>query len=572
MEDAKKQKTEHESLSVKTARLAVIGGVLLVAVALGIGLILHLQSLIQQYTGHAFDVATYAHLDIIEQTDTAVLGEDVMAVYRSLSPEERSKTGTPEYAAHYADVGEKQKSSLDYLSEKLKVYIESGEVDDVYVAMFDEETSALVYVVDPQDAYHFSLGEWETVEISEARKFLHWDGEGILYDLSRTETYGWMCTAGVPVRNEAGEVTAFVLSDVTLVNIYPDLIDYLIKITFGMIAAITLIIILISYYIKKEMVEPINAIAGAAEAYAKSGPGENHDHFSSLNIHTGDEIENLSHVMADMEKELAQREDSIRSITAERERERTELRMAHDIQESMLPHVFPPFPEKSEFDIHASMVPAKEVGGDFYDFFLVDRDHLCLVIADVSGKGVPAALYMMVSKVILQNSTMMQQQPDEILKATNEMLCTDNSIGMFVTVWIGILEISTGIITASNAGHEYPAVFRRETGRFELLKDKHNMVVGGMGNSVYDKYEIKLNPGDKIFVYTDGIPEATRKDRTMFGIDRMIDALNVNPDASPEETLTHVREAVDAFVEDAEQFDDLTMMCMEYRPNEKDRS
>ena len=383
------------------------------------------------------------------------------------------------------------------------------------------------------------------------------------------ETYGWMCTAGVPLENPAGETVAFVLADVTLDNVFPNLLDYMIRITLGMVFAVALIIFLMMYYIRKHMVEPINAIAEAAMGYVRDTQGERTDHFSSLNIRTGDEIENLSDIMGGMERELAHREARIRHNTAERERVETELHLAHDIQEAMLPSDFPPFPERKEFDIYASMDPAREVGGDFYDFFLIDDDHLGLVMADVSGKGVPAALFMMISKTVLQSCAMLGQSPKEVLEKTNEGLSSNNRVSMFVTVWFGILEISTGTLTAANAGHEYPAVYRRETGKFELLKDKHGLIIGGMKNAKYEEYQIQMKPGDKLFVYTDGVPEATAADDSMFGTGRMIDALNVRPDASVRESLVDVRAAVDAFVKDAEQFDDLTMMCVEYMPEYK---
>jgi serine phosphatase RsbU (regulator of sigma subunit) len=252
----------------------------------------------------------------------------------------------------------------------------------------------------------------------------------------------------------------------------------------------------------------------------------------------------------------------------EKERFATELHMANRIQTSMLPHDFPPFPDRREFDIYASMDPAKEVGGDFYDFFLINEDHLCLVIADVSGKGIPAALFMMTSKVILQSCAMLGQSAAEILRKTNEALCSGNQAEMFVTVWLGILEISSGKITAANAGHEYPALMK--DGRFSLLKDKHGFVIGGMEGAKYREYEIQLEPGDKLFVYTDGVPEATDAEEAMFGTDRMLEALNEAPEATPRQILKNVRSATDRFVKDAEQFDDLTMLCIEYRGNQND--
>ncbi len=252
---------------------------------------------------------------------------------------------------------------------------------------------------------------------------------------------------------------------------------------------------------------------------------------------------------------------------AKREQIENELHMASQIQGSMLPHQFPPFPDRKEFDLYASMDPAREVGGDFYDFFLVDDDHLCLVMADVSGKGIPAALFMMVSMVVLKSIGAMSQSAAEILTRANETICSNNQMDMFVTVWLGILEISTGRVTAANAGHEYPALTR--DGKFALLKDRHGMVIGGIDGAKYREYDFTLAPGDKLFVYTDGVPEATDADKKMFGTDRMIEALNTDPAAAPEQILQNVRRAVDGFVKDAEQFDDLTMLCLEYKGSPK---
>lgn len=242
-----------------------------------------------------------------------------------------------------------------------------------------------------------------------------------------------------------------------------------------------------------------------------------------------------------------------------------ELSMATAIQENSIPHIYPAFPERNEFDLYGRMDPAKEVGGDFYDYFLIDDDHLALVMADVSGKGVPAALFMMASKIMIGNlSKIGKMDPAEILEKVNNQICEGNSQEMFVTVWLGILEISTGKLTAANAGHEYPAVKLGDKG-FELYKDKHGLVVGGMSGIKYTDYEVYLKPGDAIFLYTDGVPEATDASEKLFGTERMIEALNKDPNASPEEVLENVRAGVDAFVKNAEQFDDLTMLCLKYR-------
>ena len=241
-----------------------------------------------------------------------------------------------------------------------------------------------------------------------------------------------------------------------------------------------------------------------------------------------------------------------------------ELTTASSIQSAMLPNIYPAFPEREEFDVYASMDPAKEVGGDFYDFFLVDDDHLCLVMADVSGKGIPAALFMMASRIIIANNAKMGKTPAQILTDTNATICSNNKEEMFVTVWLGILELSTGKLTAANAGHEFPALMPTD-GKFTLYRDKHGFVIGGMEGMKYKEYEIQLTPGAKLFLYTDGVPEATNAAGELFGTERMLEALNSNPNVEPEQILKNVRTYVDEFVKDAEQFDDLTMLCVEYR-------
>ena len=283
---------------------------------------------------------------------------------------------------------------------------------------------------------------------------------------------------------------------------------------------------------------------------------------------TGDEIEALAQSFASISHRTVDYVQRIETVTAEKERIRSELSLATDIQAAMLPHIFPPFPGRSEFDIFATMNPAREVGGDFFDYFLIDDDHLGLVIADVSGKGVPAALFMMASKIILQSVAMLGHSAASILAKTNEAVCSNNEAQMFVTVWLGILEISTGKLTAANAGHEYP-ILKKPDGSYELYKDVHGFVIGGMDHIKYKEYELKLEPGSRLFVYTDGLPEATDANKEMFGTDRVLEVLNEHADASPAQVLEHMTKAVEGFVKDAEQFDDLTMLCLEYKGSQR---
>lgn len=240
-----------------------------------------------------------------------------------------------------------------------------------------------------------------------------------------------------------------------------------------------------------------------------------------------------------------------------------ELGLATNIQKHMLPSIFPAFPERQEFDIYASMDPAKEVGGDFYDFFLIDDTHLGLVMADVSDKGVPAALFMMASKIMVQNFALMGYSPKEVLTRVNKQICMNNQDEMFVTIWFGILDLETGIITASNGGHEKP-ILKSPDGHFEVFEDKHNLVVGFFANTPYSEYQIQLEKGSKLFLYTDGVPEA-RNAGEQFGMDRTLKTLQKYEDLNPTDLCKGVVSDVMKYIGDYPQFDDITMLCVEYR-------
>lgn len=271
------------------------------------------------------------------------------------------------------------------------------------------------------------------------------------------------------------------------------------------------------------------------------------------------EIGQLADDVKDLAEEIDHYLSEIEDITAEKERINAELSLASRIQMAMLPSTFPAFPDRKEFSVYASMDPAKEVGGDFYDFFLVDDDHLCFLIADVSGKGVPAALFMMASCIILKNNAMMGKSPGKILEDTNNSICSNNKEEMFVTVWLGILELSTGRLTAANAGHDFP-IIKHPGGRFEMEKTVHGFIVGGMKGMKYKEYTVDLEPGSSILLYTDGVPEATDSEGKMYGLDRLVDVLNTYQGNDPGEMLKTVKNSVGDFVKDAEQFDDLTLL------------
>ena len=329
------------------------------------------------------------------------------------------------------------------------------------------------------------------------------------------------------------------------------------------------IIVCTVHYAEKHITVPVEKLAGVAREYCRTEKNSGLDtngiveecrKYDSVHGEAGE----LAKAMEEMAVNIESYVENIRQMTAENERIGAELNVATQIQADMLPNIFPAFPDKSEFDIFASMDPAKEVGGDFYDFFMTDERHLAVVIADVSGKGVPAALFMVIAKTLIKNQAGVCSSPGEILMTVNNRLCENNKAEMFVTVWLGIIDIETGKMTAANAGHEYPAICRAGES-YELFKDKHGFVLAGMENSRYRDYEIQLNKGDTLFVYTDGVTEATDSAKQLYGTERLLNVLNRNTDSSCEETVRNVKKDIDFFVGEGEQFDDITMVCFKYR-------
>ena len=274
-------------------------------------------------------------------------------------------------------------------------------------------------------------------------------------------------------------------------------------------------------------------------------------------------------ILADDTMELALAVDAytkeIAELARERERIQTELDIAKRVQLSQLPDKFELADDEHELDIHASMNPAKLVGGDFYDFFKVDDEHLALVIADVSDKGIPAAMFMMVSKALISSSIHKGESPAEALMHINRQLCERNETDMFVTVWLAVIELSTGRCVISNAGHEHPAVLRKGVEGWEYVKYEHSPGVAMWEFAEFEEHEFFLNPGDTIFVYTDGVLEAVDSEGEQYGYDRLINVLNAQSNENAQRIVESVEADISEFAGDTEQFDDITMLCFRYQ-------
>ena len=276
------------------------------------------------------------------------------------------------------------------------------------------------------------------------------------------------------------------------------------------------------------------------------------------------EIGQLAEDFIDLTKEIDAYTVQIETEAAARERFEYELETASQIQAHMLPESHPKFPDHPEFLLSASMIPARDVGGDFYDYFFPDETHLCLVIADVSDKGIPAALFMVQARTLIKSRAMTGEDPGQILTYVNNQLNENNDDGYFVTVWIGIIDLVTGEGIAANAGHEHP-VLRRGDGEYELVIYKHNMALGMYDGISYRQHPFRLYPGDRLFVYTDGVPEASNAGNEQFGAGRMLQTLNACKDAEPDKILEQMGSAIDEFTGEAPRFDDTTMICLWYK-------
>ena len=388
------------------------------------------------------------------------------------------------------------------------------------------------------------------------------DNAAIPPTYSRSE-YGWLCTACHPIEDEeTGEVICYVGADINMNDVVHDRFAFFVQ-SGTLVLLVVVAAIVLSAVFAARMTKPITELTRAAQHFSDDGNGLTKDKVISLNIHSRDEIGELYHEIRSMEERIVDYTLHLTQITVEKTRSETELRTAAEIQMAALPVIDESISERPEFELSASMDPAKAVGGDFYDFFLIDEDHLALLIADVSDKGVPAALFMMASKILLQSRARQGGSPSEILSAVNEEICRNNPSEMFVTVWFGILEISTGRLSCCNAGHEYP--FLRQNGKFALYKDRHGMMIGVREGIRYRDYELLLEPGDALFVYTDGIPDAQNAENEFFGLARTEETLNAAEQQSAGTILDSVKQATDGFRGDADQFDDLTMLCLIYR-------
>lgn len=548
----------HISLRKKAVSIIAAMAITLSAAAIFLSYKSYSEDMEKYYLDQAYNGANtiMALVDADVVTDYATQVMDLYYKYRDLGM-------TEEYLHKFDEI--RNKPAYLKIEDMMNKYKKMNNLTYLYIYAPDMQTKRIVYIFDADNVKGSGaqLGSWDPfdneVDVSGSA------ANGTPAVISYVEPYGWLCSVGVPISNHEGETICGVGVDISVEKMVMEKRVFLFRLVMTQVQIIILICIVGFFLMNYGVVVPVRdltkAVSGYVDERKKSSTSSAELALRKLSIRTNDELEVLCRAVQKMEMDLSQYEEELAAVTKDRERIGAELSVAAKIQASMLPCIFPPFPERKEFDLYAIMDPAKEVGGDFYDFFLVDQDHLALVIADVSGKGVGASLFMVITKTLIKNRALAGESPKTILEKVNNQLCENNDASMFVTVWVGIYEISTGKLTASNAGHEYPVV-RHKDGAFELYKDRHGFVVAGMEDVRYTEYEMQLDPGDVLLVYTDGVAEATNMEENLYGTGRLLEVLNQDPDLEPREMLSAVRADIDGFVGEAPQFDDITMLCL----------
>ena len=446
----------------------------------------------------------------------------------------------------------------EYCCDQLLSIEECFPLSNLYIQRDEGE---LTYnLIDPEE----SLLNIGSVEIP-VDEFQEYENNGRITATVYQSAYGWLCTACEPVYLfSTHEPFALISADIDMNDIVRKRMLFLFNCLITILLATVAAIIVNLFFIRRIAINPLYRLREAVCGFTSGENAYTEKNIVRLDFRSNDEISDLHQEIRTMEERIVDYTHDLERVTAERERIRTELDLAAQIQHHALPVLGEDFSGRSEFVLGASMDPAREVGGDFYDFFFTDENHLALVIADVSGKGVPAALFMMSAKNTINSRALGEGTPAEILTDVNLQLCKHNPTHMFVTVWLGILDLRTGRLMACNAGHEEPAV-RGEDGVFRFYQDQHGFVLGGMKRSRYTNYELQLAPGDTVFVYTDGLTEASDEQQQFYGTDRLLDALNLPGRDDPNEILAGVKQDIKRFVGQAEQADDLTMLCIHYR-------
>ena len=383
------------------------------------------------------------------------------------------------------------------------------------------------------------------------------DTEPIITDT----VFGFLASAFAPVYKSDGSIVAVVRADISMDIIVEQVRSQTIQLLITTLFIITLILIILLIIIHRLVLVPVTQLSQHMENFTT-----NESELQEFEVlKSNDELQTMSESFNRMVDDLRKYIKNLTDVTVDRERIAAELNVATRIQAGMLPCIFPPFPDRKEFDIFASMVPAKEVGGDYYDFFLIDEHNLAVIIADVSDKGVPAALFMVITKTLLKNTACSGKSPKEVFEIVNNLLCENNETCMFVTAFMGNLDLRNGRFTYVNAGHNYPLI-KKADADYAYLKTKPSFVLAGSEDMTFVEEELYLRPDDILYLYTDGVTEALNERHEFFSESRLLAVINKYKDCAPYELLSKIKIELDNFAGKAQQADDMTMLALRMNP------
>ena len=457
-------------------------------------------------------------------------------------------------------------------NKKLDTLTNTSDLAYIYVSVISPDYKQRTYVFDTVNKLSLEAGSkvipFGTVSSLENKDEEYINNlklvieEGKNYTSFTYKDEGGHVTTAIPLFGTDGKVTAIMSIVKPMNEIKEHRKNFLRSIIISATILTLLFIALYALLLYFGIIRPIVFITHETSHFA-----EQHGELTGIlkKIRNRDEIGKLAKAVEKMSRDMNKYIEDLTHATAEKERLGAELNVARQIQAEMLPRVFPPYKNHPELELYASMTPAKEVGGDFYDFYLLDDDHFAMVVGDVSGKGVPAALFMVITKTLLKDTAEHEYNPAKVFEHVNKILCEGNESGLFVTCWMGILTLSTGELNFANAGHNAPII--KNGGEIKYLSTKPNLMLAAMDGIPYTNNTLKLTKGDRLFIYSDGITEATNDYNELYGEERLLSVLKSvqNNGISSRDLLDIVRNDLNDFVLDAPQFDDITMLAMTYK-------
>lgn len=552
------------SMRLKTVLIIVGVSVSFFAAALGMANSFFGRTNDLNYRDFAWDLASTVTA-MLDTQKIVRLKADVEAVWDTVPESERvpsSEMGTAAfdaYTEHFSKILETteyrdtedvlRRIQAENIAESIYIWYTVGDEKQIVYLAYASETEILPGVFDPLYEQN-----WYILNQPEVGREPY---------ITNTDMYGWLCTAVVPIRDEAGETVAYVGVDIRMNEIKERERNFCIRLALvlGALTVVTILVYLL--LINRLLIRPINELTDAANRYVEKKLGDGRHVFSEVRISANNEIGKLAATMSRMEEDIDEYIDELTDMTAHRQHYRTELEVARNILKDILPDCEDPFPEHKEIDLYAMMKPQTTIGADAYDFALLDEDHLMVSITDVSEQGIPAALYMMRTQTMLRGRARRGGTPADMFRDINILLCESNAGDVFVTAWLGIIDLKSGEVISANAGHEYP-IIRHAGEEYEPLRSSHCPPLGASDQSEFVNESFCLKPGDTLFLYTDGVSEAKNGDGKRFTMMRLIDVLNKAGDAEAKKLVETVEHAVSEFSGTADPYDDITMMALRY--------